>query len=168
LISMQPIQTRTLIFLPPKLAPAAPPPPKTTPKQPGENRPHSPGGWVSEVGSHRRHASTLAVTSRRGGRGQSFRSLARFCLPRPLSLSVPSRVPRLTSKLLGTHRGRHRDNVRCSRVHVDAGRNSRHRLHICTDSCCLQRTSVRLLVGVDAQTDTADTRAPILAWARDR
>src|SRR6267143_5278815 len=39
------------------------------PDHPGENRPHSPGGWGSGGGSHRRPAATLAITRKRGRPG---------------------------------------------------------------------------------------------------
>jgi len=102
------------------LAPAAPSP-FLLPVLRGETRPRYPGGWGSGVGSHRTHTATLAITERRGGRGQAVRALASVRLPRSLQQRMPRRLPRLTSTRRGTRRGTLCGTRRGSRVHVDAG-----------------------------------------------
>ena len=55
-----------------------------------------------------------------GGRGQSLRALAKFCLPRRVPSRVPRRVPCLTGTLEGTLCGTREGTLRGTRVHVDA------------------------------------------------
>jgi len=60
-----PHQPSSLPSLPTPAAPSKTP----APKHQDENRPHSPSGWGSEVGSRRRCSVTSTITSRRGRPG---------------------------------------------------------------------------------------------------